>query len=329
MTNCCQPFPHGLLLLLAWNMLISFSYKFTIEVSFKLLPTSFPGSSELKDWFFHFNVLFLLRPVVGWVGDSLLGRYRAIIVGILLLIAAFLTYFSAFVMSQLMALFGLGSINTNMLPFMIDQMIGASADDIGAAVQWFLWTFAIGLLTRHLVCLPIPQLQNNLPVLCIILNFLGLSVILKTDCLFHTWLDKNFRSRNPLKIIFKVLNYARKTKYPECRSALTYFDEEPPSRLDYGKDKFGGPFTEEEVEDVKTILWLLPVFLSLFCASISNNLMIENDPFQDHVIIPTTTQNFECIAGVQEMIYYSIAVTRYQCTGSLCFHYYTSEFPVY
>ena len=51
-----------------------------------------------------------------------------------------------------------------------------------------------------------------------------------------------------------MLNYARETKYPECRSALTYFDEEPPSRLDYGKDKFGGPFTEEEVEDVKTIL---------------------------------------------------------------------------
>ena len=52
------------------------------------------------------------------------------------------------------------------------------------------------------------------------------------------------------KIIFKVLNYARKTKYPERRSAFTYIDEEEPSRLDYGKHKFGGPFTEEEVEDV-------------------------------------------------------------------------------
>ena len=51
-----------------------------------------------------------------------------------------------------------------------------------------------------------------------------------------------------------MLNYVRKTKYPERRSALTYFDEEAPSRLDYGKDKFGGPFTEEEVGNVKTIL---------------------------------------------------------------------------
>ena len=77
-----------------------------------------------------------------------------------------------------------------------------------------------------------------------------------------------------------MLSYARKTKYPERCSAMTYFDEEEPSQLDYGKHKFGGPFTEEEVEDVKTILRLLPVFLSLFGAYIANNLMNQNNNFQ-------------------------------------------------
>ena len=67
-------------------------------------------------------------------------------------------------MTQLMALFRLVSIYTNMPPFMIDQMIGATAVDIGAAVQWNFWTFAIGPLTRYFVCLPIPQLQKNLVV---------------------------------------------------------------------------------------------------------------------------------------------------------------------
>ena len=43
------------------------------------------------------------------------------------------------------------------------------------------------------------------------------------------------------------------------RSALTYNDEEHPSRIDYGKEKFGGPFLEVEVEDVKTILRMLPL----------------------------------------------------------------------
>ena len=40
--------------------------------------------------------------------------------------------------------------------------------------------------------------------------------------------------------------------------------------MNYAKNKFGGPFTEEEVEDVKTVLSLLPmvVCLSLFVNSL-------------------------------------------------------------
>ena len=40
--------------------------------------------------------------------------------------------------------------------------------------------------------------------------------------------------------------------------------------MDYGKEKFGGPFTEEEVEDVKTVLRLLPLVICLsLCGPIS------------------------------------------------------------
>ena len=73
-------------------------------------------------------------------------------------------------------------------------------------------------------------------------------------------------SVNPIKLIIQVLNYTRKHNYPVRRSAFTYLDEEQPTRMDYGKEKFGGPFTEEEVEDVKTILRLLPL---MACISFS------------------------------------------------------------
>ena len=59
--------------------------------------------------------------------------------------------------------------------------------------------------------------------------------------------------------------------------------------MDYGKHKFGaGPFTEE-VEDVKTVLQFLPVFLSLFGIYIANNLS-QTNALQVH-LIPTTTHN--------------------------------------
>jgi peptide/histidine transporter 3/4 len=39
--------------------------------------------------------------------------------------------------------------------------------------------------------------------------------------------------------------------------------DELPSRIDFGKSKYGGPFTTEQVEDVKTLLRLLPL-ISIF-----------------------------------------------------------------
>ena len=208
--------------------------------------------------------------------------------------------------SLLISIIGTGNLQINILPFIIDQMIGASADDIGAAVQWYYWTLSVGSLAYFLLlCLPITQ--ENSTEIFLALSFLSLSVVLITDCLFHKWLDVHFKRNNPFKTIFQVLNYAHKTKYPEHRSALTYFDEEEPSRLDYGKHKFGGPFTEEEVEDVKTVLRLMPLFISPFGAFVAFNLIVSTDHFEVH-LISTTAQNFECVDNLQIIIYYSIAV---------------------
>ena len=77
--------------------------------------------------------------------------------------------------------------------------------------------------------------------------------------------------KNPIKLIVRVLCYARKHKYPENLSALTYWEEEAPSRLDLGKDKYGGPFTEEEVEDVKTVFCILPLFIGFIAVNLSND----------------------------------------------------------
>ena len=60
----------------------------------------------------------------------------------------------------------------------------------------------------------------------------------------------------------KVLKCARHHSQPVFRSAFTY--GEVPSRLDLAKDRYGGPFTTEEVEDVKTFGRILLVLISLF-----------------------------------------------------------------
>ena len=99
-----------------------------------------------------------------------------------------------------------------------------------------------------------------------------LAVIIISDCLCQQWLDRTHKVTNPIKLIIHVLNYTRKHSYPERRSAFTYIDEEQPTRMDFGKEKFGGPFTEEEVEDVKTVLRLLPLVI---CLSLLNPVSLE------------------------------------------------------
>ena len=94
-----------------------------------------------------------------------------------------------------------------------------------------------------------------LPTLC-------LSIVLTSNFLFSPkWLIIEPKSPQSLKTIYRVLKFAAKYKAPLNRSALTYWEEDIPSRIDLGKSKYGGPFTTEQVEDVKTVLRLLVISL--------------------------------------------------------------------
>ena len=312
--KCCKPFSRGTTLLLVWSALIGFSF-WNVRVNVILL-LPFPNQ-ELNSFLSKaYTALLALLPVTGWISDSLLGRYRAITIGSFLLAVAYLVILISFVMLQFdwtipafvvmcislpAAAIGGGTFFISSLPFVIDQMIGASADDIIAAIQWYCWAFAFGITAQYLpICFSIVTQQQNILLLYLSLGCLSLSVVFIIDHLCHKWLDVHYKKSNPLKVIFKVLNYARKTKYPERRSAFTYIDEEEPSRLDYGKHKFGGPFTEEEVEDVKTILRLLRLFLSTLGALIAIDLGFINY-FQTHIILTTNELQY-CIERLQNFI---------------------------
>ena len=67
---------------------------------------------------------------------------------------------------------------------------------------------------------------------------------------------------NPYKLVYRVTKFARQHKVPVQRSAFTYCEDELPSKLDFGKEKYGGCFTTEQVEDVKVFYGILKVLFS-------------------------------------------------------------------
>ena len=69
----------------------------------------------------------------------------------------------------------------------------------------------------------------------------------------HNWFIVDSDSNNPYKLVFKVLKFATDHTAPIRCSAFTYCEDKLPSRLDLGKEKYGGPFTTEQVEMLKLI----------------------------------------------------------------------------
>uniref|UniRef100_A0A1X7UB09 Uncharacterized protein n=1 Tax=Amphimedon queenslandica TaxID=400682 RepID=A0A1X7UB09_AMPQE len=156
---------------------------------------------------------------------------------------------------------GIGYITfaANIIQYNIDQLIGASANELSTITYWNFAAYPTAWVLSNWLSL-LDTVTAYL--LFIITSGVAVSLILVFHSLFKHKLENISLIKNPVKLIVRVLCYARKHKYPENRSALTYWEEEAPSRLDLGKDKYGGPFTEEEVEDVKTFFRILPIFIA-------------------------------------------------------------------
>ena len=250
-----------------WQVLFSFSHG--------LLVSSGEYLNWVSPYFLAISqfVSMLLAPAIGWLADVKFGRYEIIkfgslatfLAGIFFYFALFtggvsISSISLFSTSMVIVGFGATCFIAAILPFLTDQIIGATSDELSTVVHWYFWADNLGMG----LCVTVfsfglyPYIQIMGVAVAVIFG-VCVGAIIISDCLCQQWLDKTHKVTNPIKLIVQVLNYTRKHRYPERRSAFTYIDEEQPTRMDYGKEKFGGPFIEEEVEDVKTVLRLLPL----------------------------------------------------------------------
>ena len=247
------------------------------------------------------GLVFVAVPFFGWLADAKLGNYKVVKIGItiswlasvLLSLFILLNYNTSLSSDQNVAVrtvllvlissfqwTGSVIIVLNSLQLSLEQMPDASAENITSLIAWFVFSLAAsfwaGGTIIDLVLTCVPYNQSNLyqvltlfPVLCASVNFI----------LFHLispkWLIKEPKSPQSLKNIYRVLKFAAKHKAPLNRSALTYWEEDIPSRLDLGKSRYGGPFTTEQVEDVKTFFRILAVsvgiLLTVFAWGYYNN----------------------------------------------------------
>ena len=266
----------GTFLVLVWIMLLTIACSSMFHVIHHV-------KFAVPKWLFVIPLVFGLFGAVvsGWLADAKLGNYRVMKYSFVLLFLITLLFsavtlvpdiahyvYVASVMSCiggiLFTVAGVACLVTS-LQLGLDQMPDASSSNITSFIAWFVFSIYAGAWITYVSYLPLihgpywgVQLYSLLPPLC-------MSVVLILDFLLaKKWLIIEPKSPQSLKTIYHVLKFAAKHKAPLNRSALTYWEEDVPSRMDLGKSRYGGPFTTEQVEDVKTILRLLPLCLTLW-----------------------------------------------------------------
>ena len=256
--------------------------------------------SDILLTYLVFVLLLLVYPLAGFMADVCCGRYRAVIISLCFLLCglaclALVTillfshiirnpfnrtsishnsnaFFALSSLGLLLLIPGLSGYQANFIQLGLDQLLEAPCEYLGLFVHWVEWFSELGYsLTKpvfYLLSKCKDDLQLKLSAHHTVLSltpffFAILLVVLIFSCWKRHWFYSEPGQNNPYKIVFKVLNFARKHKYPIQRSAFTYADDEEPTRIDFAKERYGGPFTTEQVEDVKTFLRILLVLLVL------------------------------------------------------------------
>ena len=300
---CCRNKPRirwirskGAILILLWNCLILNYYGNlgpVIAVTLPLDSSQASGETVLILTLIQALSLMLLYPLAGWVADVYFGRYRvikaslwlmwtgAILLSISLCINQLLSPDNQRVQTAVKAVIfpiallamevGIAGFKANAIPFGIDQLSTGSGDQLSGFIMWFMFTLFIniGVISFPFSC-PLLASYSDTFLLQTVYQAVLLSIALVLDSFCRHWLALEPRTSNPFKLVARVLNYARKNKQPQFRSAFTYQEDMKPSRIEYAKSSYGGPFSTEQVEDVKT-------FLRLVCALIPMGATIVMD----------------------------------------------------
>ena len=281
------------------TLLFCFLFHFQLLVGGNWVGRSCQGYIPIVFSLFQ-GMAYFLYPLCGWISEVFTSSFKTIkwsfvfalmssatmcVMGLLLIVSPIELVQDSYVtvcgvVFIITGLIGLGMYEANAIQFGMDQMLEASSEQLGMFIHWYFWCASVGPLIiwslfagvslYSLECLVITEVYGFMYAIGWILMIPAFIQVIIFSCgiFFYFLAPRCFAiqqmSRNPLKIIFKVLFYAFKHKYPERRSAFTYWENYIPSRIDLGKQKYGGPFTYEQVEDVKTMFRLLLLMVSLF-----------------------------------------------------------------
>ena len=299
---CSHQNSKSVVLILLWAIVINF-IRSAMETALPFALSRQYNNDSHRLLLYSIVLLYMLLaaammcyPLGGFLADVYIGRYRTVIASLLavtlsMLVALILIIFTlelniaptsglwkrvSFIAGGLLAyvllMVGLAGFNSNIVQLSLDQLMDVPSHKLGIFIHLLIWASRVGQFAFQLPYTLKQCAKSNsykdireglllsLPA-CTLVTMLAL---LTLNCCTHKMFNKERVKYNPFKMILKVLNFARKHKYPVGHwSAFAYSDSIQPSRLDFAKERYGGPFSTSDVEDVKTFTRVFLLLLTL------------------------------------------------------------------
>ena len=278
----------GAVLVLLWGGVLLTAFVTTILLS-NQFPTVFNNLSLVT--YVIMIALTLLFPVLGLLGEKW-TRYKILMIASLTMCISCTIMLGIITITDLIGIndtvlaillvitsspyfFGFILFLANLISFGTDQLQFSPSQELGNLVYWIFWPYylfsSLIMLLLSVITASVYD-QTNIYTTSVLFCSALIAIIVGFSaicCFKHHLVIEPPQHNNPVKLIWKVMRYAWKHKQPMRRSAFTY-GEPPPSRLDLGKERYGGPFTTEEVEDVKSFCYIISVLFSAYAASLSD-----------------------------------------------------------
>ena len=259
---------HSVLLAILVNSSFSTLLRFTYPFAGYLADTKF---GRLKTLLFSLKVLSPGVALVIIGGAMLLVALVLLptelgkqVFYVLLVIGSFL-----FLLGFLLTMLGVIGFKANVIQFGLDQLFDSPCDEQVVFVYWCTWAFFLARLLMHFVFATAKKVgHSDLVKFCsigitLLVSEIFILVLWQVARRHQTWFLVSTESLNPYRLVYLVTRFSWKHKVPVYRSAFTYCEDEIPSGLDLGKGKYGGPFTTEQVEDVKVFYGILKVLFAV------------------------------------------------------------------
>jgi peptide/histidine transporter 3/4 len=271
-----------LLLVLTWNLLLS-----CFETIFLLILVSNDNETQSilifpVGYALYFIAKLILYPLAGWLTDVYLGRYLVMKCSMIILWISCLIFLTDRIIHSIFPdhpadtvleiivfavnTVGFAGFNVNVLLYGIDQLSDPSTEDIKSFIRWYYWTMNVLVCLVSFLAFSICTVTSRYEYALVFASIFVATTTSLALCslyLFNNILIKTHKKTNPYSLIKNVLLYSAKHSYPQNRSALTYNESFQPKRIDYGKTLYGGPFTYDEVENVKTFIHMLKAMIAI------------------------------------------------------------------